>query len=139
MVLPLCFLITISNQPDKQGILFPDGKTVPKKLPAIRYKQDELTYYITSFLHIVTIQFTNVESSRTTQDKEFNETILLQPEKWVVYLSETVDSMSLLLVKLSPQLSHRVAFEAKNENISVLKIMEAKLREFLRGKQGFTP
>lgn len=132
--LPLCFLI--SNQPDKQGFLFPVRNSSNEIAPLSC--SFELTYYIASFLQTVTIQLTNVESACTTQDYDkFNETILLQPEKWVVYMSQTVDSTSLLLVKLSSELSHCIAFEAKDESISVLKVMEVKLREFLRGKQRF--
>ena len=83
----------------------------------------------------MTIQITNVDSSQDTD--KYNETILLQPGKWVVYLSQTAESMSLFLVKLSSSLSQWFVFEAKQDNVAVLKMMEVKLREFLRGKHGF--
>jgi hypothetical protein len=74
----------------------------------------------------------SVESSRTEQDD--SDILVLKPMEWLVYLPETVGHVvSLVLLKTS-KLSNFIIFEARNENIAALKMMEAKIREFLKGK-----
>ena len=79
----------------------------------------------------MTLQINNpVDSGRAEQDCV--ETIVLKQD-WLVYLSQTVGhSVSLVLVRTT-KLSECIVLEARNENIAVLKVMETKLRECLRG------
>jgi hypothetical protein len=74
----------------------------------------------------------SVESTRAEQDDV--ESIVLMPTEWLVYLPHTVGHrVSLVLMKTS-KISDCIVFEARSENIPVLKMMEVKLREFLKGK-----
>ncbi|XP_028395168.1 uncharacterized protein LOC114519263 isoform X2 [Dendronephthya gigantea] len=71
-----------------------------------------------------------LESTNTKQ--VYNETKVLKPNEWLVYLPQTIGhTVSLVLMK-STNPAECVVFEARSENIPVLKMMEAKMREFLR-------
>ena len=74
------------------------------------------------------------DSLRIEQDD--NDNIVLKSTEWLVYLPRTVGHVvSLVLLKTS-KLSNCIIFEARNENKAGLKMMEAKLREFLKGMNG---
>lgn len=76
-----------------------------------------------------------ISGGKSNSTHEVDKKVVLSPENWVVCFAETKNqAASLALVKPSA-LTETIVLEAMSyKNVNVLKMMETKLHEFLRGK-----